>query len=81
MPESKPAKKKRIVKVAIIQLDPLPNLQSVEGDGSVEIENWPEDGRDNIIPIGRPVQVSIRLAERLRIAGRIKSYSISTIEL
>lgn len=73
------AKEKKIRKVAIVQLNPDPDLISVEGGGDVEIENWPEDGKDNIIPIGKPVAVSIHLANRLVNAGRIKSYTIQAI--
>ena len=76
MAEMKTAKTR---KVAVIQLDRPEGLESVEDGGEAEIENWPEDGMDNIIPIGKPVQVSVHLAERLRRAGRIKTYSIQTV--
>ncbi len=75
MAESKPKMKK----VAIVQLDRDPNLVSVQDGGEIEIENWPEDGMDNIIPVGKPVQVSVHLAERLRLAGRISTYSVTEI--
>lgn len=75
------APKSKTKKVAIIQLNRPENLESVEDGGDAEIENWPEDGKDNIIPVGKPVQVSIHLAERLRRAGRIESYTIRTITL
>lgn len=75
------AQKSKTKKVAIIQLSRPENLESVEDGGDAEIENWPEDGRDNIIPVGKAVQVSIHLAERLRRAGRIESYTIQTVTL
>lgn len=73
-------KVKKVKKVAIVQLARDPNLISVEDGGNADIENWPEDGRDNIIPVGKPVRVSIHLANRLLNAGRIENYSIQTIE-
>ena len=76
MAESKQLKTK---KIAVVQLNHDPNLESIDDGGSEEIENWPEDGRDNIIPVGRPVRVSIHLAERLVTAGRINAYSIEEV--
>lgn len=71
--------KKRFKKVAVVQLDMPEGFEGVDDGGKLEVENWPEDGRDNIIPIGKPFQCSIHLANRLLRAGRIKNYSISTI--
>lgn len=67
----------RTIKVAVVQLDPIEGAKTEDGS-PIEIENWPEDGKDNIIPIGRPFQCSIHLAERLKNAGRIKKYTITT---
>ena len=73
----------KMMKVAIVQLDPPEGLESVEGseEAEIEIENWPEDGKDNIIPIGKPFQCSIHLANRLKNAGRIKRYTITSVEV
>ena len=73
--------KKRLKKVAVIQLNQPEGLQGIDDGGTLEVENWPEDGRDNIIPIGKAFQCSIHLANRLVRAGRIQSYSIQTIEI
>ena len=77
----KTTKGQKMKKVAIVQLDQPEGLESVDGneEAEVEIENWPEDGKENIIPIGRPFQCSIHLANRLKNAGRIKNYSIRTV--
>lgn len=70
-------------KVAIVQLDQPEGLESVEGneEAEIEVENWPEDGNDNIIPIGKPFQCSIHLANRLKNAGRIKRYTITSVPI
>lgn len=76
------AEKKKITKkVIMIQLDNPDGLQAIDDDDTkkIEIENWPMDGKDNIIPVGKPVQVSPQLALRLVKAGRIKSAVIQTI--
>ena len=51
-----------------------------DADEEEEIENWPEDGKDNIIPVGKEVVVSIHLAQRLVNAGRIKNFRIVTLQ-
>lgn len=61
-------------KRAIVQLDSIEGFKMDDGS-AIEIENWPEDGNDNIIPVGKPFECSIRLAERLKNAGRIQNYS------
>ena len=76
------AEKKTIrKKVIIVQLDQPDGLQAIDDDqnAKVEVENWPHDGKDNIIPVGKPVQVSPELAVRLIQAGRIEKASIQTI--
>lgn len=74
-------KKKVLKKIVIVQLDSpdgLKAIDDVEG-AQIEIENWPQDGKDNIIPVGRAVQVSPELAVRLINAGRIKRATIQTV--
>ena len=76
------AEKKRVLKkVVTIQLDNPEGLNAVDDDenAKVLVENWPEDGKDNIIPVGKPVRVSPHLAMRLIQAGRITSATIQTI--
>ena len=76
--------KKRIVKkIVMVQLDTPEGLKAIDDieGAQIEIENWPMDGKDNIIPVGKPVQVSPELAVRLINAGRIKKASIQTIEV
>jgi len=78
-------KAKRIVtkKVVMVQLekpDGLKAIDDVEG-APIEIENWPMDGKDNIIPVGKSVQVSPELAVRLINAGRIERASIQSISV
>lgn len=73
----------KLIKKAIIILQPLVDRvrddDEPEEDEQEEIENWPEDGKDNIIPVGREVVVSIHLAQRLVNAGRIKHFRIVTL--
>lgn len=77
MPEKKQIKKK----VVIIQLDQPEGLRAIDDDDNkkTEIEIWPHDGKDNVIPVGTPVQVSPELALRLIRAGRISKATIQTI--
>ena len=72
------AKKK--TKVAIVVLAPNPELKSVDDGGSAEVENWPYDGKDNIVPVGKAFRCSIHLAERLKSAGRISNYDVIEAE-
>lgn len=77
----KPAK---FVKKAEIYL--TPNRERVvsedeESDDDLEIENWPEDGKENIIPVGKAVVVSIHLAQRLVAAGRIKNFRVVSLQI
>lgn len=78
-------KEKKLVtkKIVMIQLDQPEGLRAIDDDDSkkTEIENWPHDGKDNIIPVGKPVQVSPELALRLIQAGRIKSATIQTVQV
>lgn len=71
----------RMKKVAIVQLSQPEGLESVDNDPNkkLEVENWPEDGKDNIIPIGKPFQCSIHLANRLKRAGRIENYTVTEV--
>lgn len=64
------------MEVAVVQLDPIEGAKTDDGS-PIEIENWPEDGKDNILPIGKPFQCSIHLAERLKNGGRINDYTIT----
>ena len=76
--------KKRIVKkVVMIQLDQPEGLRAIGDDDSkkTEIEIWPHDGKDNVIPVGTPVQVSPELAMRLIRAGRITKATIQTVTI
>ena len=77
MAEKKTIKKK----VIIVQLDQPEGLQDIDDEkgAKVMVENWPEDGKDNVIPVGKPVQVSPELALRLIKGGRIEKASIQTI--
>lgn len=77
MAEKKNVKKK----IVIIQLDQPEGLISIDDQKGekIEVENWPEDGRDNIIPVGRPVEVSPKLAMRLIRSGRIDKATIQTV--
>lgn len=72
---------KRFKKVAIIQLNKPEGFIGINEGGDLEVENWPEDGKDNIIPIGRSYQCSIHLANRLVRAGRIDGYTIQEVEI
>lgn len=71
---------KKIVMVQLEKPDGLKAIDDVEG-APIEIENWPQDGKDNIIPVGRAVQVSPELAVRLINAGRIERATIQTISV
>ncbi len=75
------AKKRIVRKVVMIQLDQPEGLQSIDDDKNkkTEIEIWPHDGKDNVIPVGVPVQTSPELALRLIHAGRIQKATIQTI--
>jgi len=75
--EKKQVKKK----VVIIQLDQPEGLRGIDDDEKkkTEIEIWPHDGKDNVIPVGTPVQVSPELALRLIRAGRIAKATIQTV--
>ena len=78
-------KSKRIItkKIVMVQLDKpegLKAIDDVEGE-QIEIENWPQDGKDNIIPVGKTVQVSPELAVRLINAGRIERATIQTVSV
>lgn len=78
-------KAKRIItkKIVMVQLDKPEGLKAIDDvEGApIEIENWPMDGKDNIIPVGKSVQVSPELAVRLINAGRIESASIQSISV
>lgn len=71
---------KKIVTVQLEKPDGLKAIDDVEG-APIEIENWPMDGKDNIIPVGKSVQVSPELAVRLINAGRIERASIQSISV
>jgi len=76
------AEKKQIKqKVVIIQLDQPEGLRAIDDDDNkkLEIEIWPHDGKDNVIPVGTPVQVSPELALKLIKAGRITKATIQTV--
>lgn len=78
------AEKKTVIKkVVMVQLDNPEGLKAIDDvEGKpIEIENWPMDGKDNIIPVGKPVQVSPELAVRLINAGRIKKATIQTVQV
>ena len=73
----------KLIKKALVHLNPRTDRVSddePEEDEEEEIENWPEDGKDNIIPVGKEVVVSIHLAQRLVNAGRIKNFRIVTLQ-
>lgn len=78
-------KAKRIItkKIVMVQLDKPEGLKAIDDvEGApIEIENWPMDGKDNIIPVGKSVQVSPELAVRLINAGRIERASIQSISV
>ncbi len=69
---------KKIVMVQLDKPDGLKAIDDVEG-APIEIENWPQDGKDNIIPVGKTVQVSPELAVRLINAGRIERATIQSV--
>jgi hypothetical protein len=73
-----------LIKKALVTLQPrvdrVRDDDEPEEDEAEEIENWPEDGKDNIIPVGREVVVSVHLAQRLVNAGRIKNFRIVTLQ-
>ncbi len=73
--------KRKLKKVVMIQLDDPTGLEAVDDvkGAKVEVENWPMDGKDNIIPVGKTVEVSPELAMRLIRGGRIKSATIRTV--
>lgn len=76
------AEKKVVTKkVVIVQLDQPDGLKAIDDTQGekIDVENWPMDGKDNIIPLGKPVQVSPELAVRLIKAGRVDKCTIQTI--